>query len=226
MERLNTFTSNNLNVTQRAVLNISYNLSRKEVSSRRRKLILKLILNSVKISSRFLKLLFNGQKMESIIFQPDSEYCIDCTINQLRWEIRNAVFITVSNSSQLFFNSGQLLFKVKKGQKEFQLTAYGVGKKIKLFTKIKVVALNKKDFSKVETISKNIDVNIKKVELSKQIKNCTISFQNTKQPKQSKQLQIELNQSPFLKTSSDKISLTNSIEELKNLKLELETDLN
>lgn len=200
--------------------------NKKEFSSRQRLLILKLTTNSLKIIFRFLKLLFNGQKMESISFQPDSEYCIDSTINQLRWEIRNAVFITVSNSSQLFFNSGQLLFKVKKGQKEFQLTAYGVGKKNKLFTKIKVVALDKKDFSKIETISKNIDVNIKKVEPSKQIKNCTISFQNTKHPKQSKQLQIELNQSPFLINSSDKIRLTNSIEELKNLKLELETELN
>ena len=168
--------------------------NKKESSSRQRLLILKLTTNSLKIILRFLKLLLNGQKMESISFQPDSEYCVDGTINQLRWEIRNAVFITVSNSSQLFFNSGQLLFKVKKGQKEFQLTAYGVGKKTKLFTKIKVVALNKKDFSKVETISKNI--------------------------------QIELNQSPFLINSSDKIRLTNSIEELKNLKLELETEIN
>ena len=164
--------------------------------------------------------------MESISFQPDSEYCVDGTINQLRWEIRNAVFITVSNSSQLFFNSGQLLFKVKKGQKEFQLTAYGVGKKTKLFTKIKVVALNKKDFSKVETISKNIDVNKKKVELSKQIKNCTISFQNRKPPIPFKQIELKSNQSDFLQNTLTKISSVSSKEELEDLKLELETEIN
>tara|TARA_R110000868_G_scaffold146414_8_gene367215 strand:- start:3312 stop:3917 length:606 start_codon:yes stop_codon:yes gene_type:complete len=193
--------------------------NKKEFSSRQRLLILKLTTNSLKIIFRFLKLLFNGQKMESISFQPDSEYCIDGTINQLRWEIRNAVFITVSNSSQLFFNSGQLLFKVKKGQKEFQLTAYGVGKKTKLFTKIKVVALNKKDFSKIETISKNIDVNIKKVDLSKQIKNCTISFQNRKPPIPFKQIELKSNQSDFLQNTLTKISSVSSKEELEDLKL-------
>ena len=193
--------------------------NKKEFSSRQRLLILKLTTNSLKIIFRFLKLLFNGQKMESISFQPDSEYCVDGTINQLRWEIRNAVFITVSNSSQLFFNSGQLLFKVKKGQKEFQLTAYGVGKKTKLFTKIKVVALNKKDFSKIETISKNIDVNIKKVDLSKQIKNCTISFQNRKPPIPFKQIELKSNQSDFLQNTLTKISSVSSKEELEDLKL-------
>ena len=193
--------------------------NKKESSSRQRLLILKLTTNSLKIILRFLKLLLNGQKMESISFQPDSEYCVDGTINQLRWEIRNAVFITVSNSSQLFFNSGQLLFKVKKGQKEFQLTAYGVGKKTKLFTKIKVVALNKKDFSKIETISKNIDVNIKKVDLSKQIKNCTISFQNRKPPIPFKQIELKSNQSDFLQNTLTKISSVSSKEELEDLKL-------
>ena len=205
--------------------NMNYKVSRKKTLFRKRQLTLNLIANSLKISLRFLKLLFNRKTMACISFQPDLEYCIEGTLNQLRWEVHNALFITINGSSQLFFDSGQLLFQVKKGQTELLLTAYGVRKKTKLVTQIKVVALSKKDFSGVETQRKNVALRNQKIKLNRQINYSSISFQNSRQPKPFKQIQIDLNKSPFLKNSFSKINLTDSIQELEKLKLLLETDL-
>ncbi|MGJ8737821.1 hypothetical protein [Zobellia laminariae] len=200
-------------------------MSRKETLTRKRQLTINLIANSLKISLRFLKLLFNRKTMACISFQPDLEYCIEGTLNQLRWEVHNALFITISGSSQLFFDSGQLLSQVKKGQTELLLTAYGVGKKTKLFTQIKVVELSKKDFSGVETQCKNVALRHQKIKVNRKINHSSISFQNSRQPKPYNQIQIDINKSPFLKNSFTRISLTNSIQEIEKLKLLLETDL-
>ena len=218
MKGLNTFTSDNLGTTHTVILVMTYKMSRKETLTRKRQLLFKLSINSLKISFKFLKLLFNSKKIHCNSFKPDSEYCIEGTINQLRWHVQNSIFITISNSSQIFFDSGQLLFQVKKGQSEFHLTAYGIGEKTKLFTQIKVVAISKSDFSNVETQSKNVELNKQKIMLSKHIDPRSLLFQNMRQPTPYKHVQFDV------KNSLSKISLTKSLEELEKLRLLLETD--
>ncbi len=198
---------------------------RKAALLRKRKLAINLMINSLRIIFRFLKLLFNGNKMECSSFQPDVEFCIEGTINQLRWNINNSIFITINNSSQLFFHSGQLLFKVKKDQTNFLLTSYGLKGKTELFTSIKVITLNKKDLSNIEPRSKKTAIHKIDIDLNKKILNKTISFQHREQPIPFKQIQIKTDQSGFLQNTLIKINSTSSKEELSELKLLLEPNL-
>ncbi len=198
---------------------------RKAALLRKRKLAINLMINSLRIVFRFLKLLFNRKKMECISFQADAAFCIEGTINQLSWNVQNSIFITISNSSQIFFNSSQLLFQVKKEQTDFQLTAYGIQRKTKLLTAIKIIALNKKNLSNIVPKSKKTSINKIEVLLNKKIQNSTILFQHGEQPIPFKQVQIKTNQSGFLQNTLTKINSASSKEELSELRLLLEPNL-
>ena len=200
--------------------------NRRSALLRKRKLAINLMINSLRIIFRFLKLLFNRKKLECISFQADVAFCIKGTINQLSWNVQNSIFITISNSSQIFFDSSQLLFQVKKEQTAFELTAYGIQRKTKLLTAIKIIALNKKDVSNIVPKSKKTSINKIDVVLNKKIQNSTISFQNRKHPIPFKQIHLKLNKSIFPLNTLTKISSVSSIEELKALKNAIEKDLN
>ena len=183
---------------------------------RKRKLLLRVIVNSSKILIRFSKSLVHDKKIVINNFEPDSQYCIEGTINQLRWNVKNAIFITLSNSSQLFFDSGELLFQVKNGEEKLKLTAYGVGKKEVIFSKIKVITLNTTDFSKIEKPKKEFKLHGHKIEINREI--YTYLFNIISQPKSFQQIKIDTNNSDFQKTILSKIKITNSTKELNTLK--------
>ena len=199
-------------------------MSYKEAALRNRQLIYNLICNCLKILSRFLHLLFSGKKLCCKSFQPDLNYCIDGTINQLRWNVQNAIYITISNSSQVFFNSGQLLFQVKQEQSEIQLTAYGVGKKEKLLTKIKVANLQKDDFSNIKIQKKDVELESKKIEKRLKKHPSPIYTLNRKPISPFNKADIQIENSIYLNNTSSKISQISTFKDLEKLKALLEKD--
>jgi len=197
---------------------------------RKQKLFSKIIFNSFKIAFRFLKLLFNRKKLSCTNFRPDSSYCIEGSLNQLLWDVENAVFVTLSNSSQIFFDSSQFLFNVKKEQSQFQLIAYGVGHSKKLSTKVKIISLEKFDFNHVVTQTKSIVVDYQKTIKSsnislKHVPNHSISFQKSLMPKEFKKIQIDINRIDFINNCSAELLKTNSIQEVNNLKETIENNI-
>ncbi|PCJ28332.1 MAG: hypothetical protein COA97_01485 [Flavobacteriales bacterium] len=47
-------------------------------------------------------------------FRPTNIVCIDGTLNQLVWYLENPIFLSISNSSKIYFNSEEFVFKVSK----------------------------------------------------------------------------------------------------------------
>ncbi len=175
---------------------------------------------------RFLGLFFLGKKLVYKNFRPNASYCIDGTLNQLLWNIENSIFIALSNSPKLFFDSGQLLFHVSKSQTNFQLTAYGIGKKHQFHTQIKVICIEKQGFENINTKTKSLLFNIKKPitypNISIQyIKDYSIYFQKVSTPKLSLKPNILLDNSSLLKEELVEVLQTRTINSVHQLKLSL-----
>ena len=188
--------------------------------------VLNFIKHLPKIIIRFLGLLFLSKKLVYKDFRPNTPYCIDGTLNQLLWNIENSIFITLSNSSKLFFDSGQLLFHVSKSQTNFQLTAYGIGEKHQFHAQIKVICIEKQDFENINTKTKSLLFNFKKPitypNISIQhIKDYSIYFQKVSTPKTSIKPNIVLDNSPLLKEELVQVLQTRTINSVHQLKLSL-----
>lgn len=176
-----------------------------------------------KIGSRFLNLLFKRKKLGCIKLWPSNHYCIEGTLNQLIWEVENAVFITLSTSPKVFFNSGELIFPVNKAQTQFQLTAYGAYQTQKNRTQIRVTVLDKNDLTNTITKSKNIAVDFNTIVQqphisSLHIDNHIISFQKSLMPRELKKIQLNFNHLEFLNNCSIELFNTSSIEEVNKLR--------
>lgn len=185
--------------------------------------ILNFIKSFPKITLRFLSFLFQRKKMTCKIFGPDSSYCIEGTLNQLIWEVENTVFITLSNSSKIFFDSGELLFHVNAAQTQFQLCTYGVGRKQRFEINLKVVLLEKKDLTNVITKSKSVVVDLNRIVRNpnidlQHINNHSISFQKSLKPKSPEEIKIKFTHTQFLNQYTAAIFNTISIEEVQKLK--------
>lgn len=176
-----------------------------------------------KITLRFLNFLFQRKKMTCKNFRPNNPYCIEGTLNQLIWEVENTVFITLSNSSKILFDSGELLFHVNSAQTQFQLCAYGIGRKQRLKTNLKVVVLEKNDLTNVNTKSKSVVVDIDRIVRNpnidlQHINNQSISFQNYLKPKSPEEIKIKFTHTQFLNQYIAELFNTHSIEEVQKLK--------
>ncbi|WP_350289823.1 hypothetical protein [uncultured Croceitalea sp.] len=186
--------------------------------------LLNFIKHFPKIILRFLGLLFLSKKLVYKDFRPNVSYCIEGTLNQLLWNIENSIFITLNNSSKLFFDSGQLLFHVSKSQTEFQLTAYGIGKKRQFNTQIKVICIEKLGFENIN--AKSPIFNFKKLvaypNISIQhVKVYSIYFQKVSTPKLPIKPNIVLDNSHFLKKELVQVLQTKTINSVHQLKLSL-----
>ncbi|MFS4445389.1 hypothetical protein [Maribacter sp. 2307UL18-2] len=175
------------------------------------------------ITSRFLRLLIRRKRIRCNSFKSGSSYCIEGTLNQLIWEVENALFITVSNSSKIFFDSYELLFQANSTQTQFELCAYGIGYKEKLRTQIKVVVLEKIDLTNVVLNSNNIAVEFNKILHNhnirlQHIQNHSISFQKSLMPKSPEKRRVQFQRSKFLDQYSVALFNTHSIEEVQRLR--------
>ncbi|TMM55832.1 hypothetical protein FEE95_14350 [Maribacter algarum] len=176
-----------------------------------------------KITLRFLNFLLQRKKMTCKDFRPNSSYCIEGTLNQLIWEVKNALFITVSNSSKIFFDSDELLFQANSTQTQFELCAYGIGYKEKLRTQIKVVVLEKIDLTNVVLNSNNIAVEFNKILHNhnirlQHIQNHSISFQKSLMPKSPEKRRVQFQRPQFLDQYSVALFNTHSIKEVQKLR--------
>jgi hypothetical protein len=79
-------------------------------------------------------------------FRPTNIICVDGTLNQLVWDLENPIFLSISNSSKIYFNSEEFVFKVSKLETEFVLKAYTLKGVKKYQNSIKVLCLNQKSF--------------------------------------------------------------------------------
>lgn len=77
-------------------------------------------------------------------FRPNNMYCIDESLNQLIWSVENCLFIILENSSRIYLNSGNFIFKVNASDTMFNICFYGVNTRESAKTRIKVVKLDKK----------------------------------------------------------------------------------
>ncbi|TLF44828.1 hypothetical protein [Maribacter aurantiacus] len=198
----------------------------KYTSRRNLKLVFNLILNSFKILLRYFKLYFHGEKLICNSFNVDSNYSIAGTINQLRWDVENAIFITICESSKIYFNSDQLLFLVNKEKTKFQLKAYGTNRRTTLFTCIKVKSLAKKNILKINLKSKNPFIKRKEDQLLKNITPFGISLKYPKEPISCKRQSIHLNSTDYISDIFQNIAQTTSKKELENIGLILNPNTN
>ncbi|WP_422350016.1 hypothetical protein [Flagellimonas sp.] len=118
-------------------------------------LSLKILLYSPKILLRFIVLLIKRKRLKLHFFKADARYSVHGTLNQLSWTVENAIFITLKNSSKLFFESNELVFRVDHERTKFNITCYGVGNKIRATTSIRVVRMKVNDFNEVTLRKQN-----------------------------------------------------------------------
>ncbi len=111
---------------------------------RRILIILNLVWLSPLILFKYFKFLLFQRKISVLEFKPTNIYCIDCTLNQLIWNVENSLFNVLSNSSKIYLDSGELIFKAMKGDTSFSIISYGYNKVLKSKTFIQIVALKQK----------------------------------------------------------------------------------
>jgi len=118
-------------------------------------LSLKILLYSPKILLRFIVLLIKRKRLKFYFFKVDAHYCVNGTLNQLKWKVENAAFIILENSSKLFFGANEHIFKVDKQRTKFNITCYGAGNKVIATISIKVVQMEVNDFNEVTLRKQN-----------------------------------------------------------------------
>lgn len=99
-------------------------------------------------------------------FNCSANYCIDGTLNQLRWDVENALFITLDNSSRIFFESGDIVFKVAKEKSCVELKCFGLDKTRNAFSHLKIIDLKSHDFSEVSPKEQGIELNGRPFQMS------------------------------------------------------------
>ena len=155
---------------------------------------LQLIKYSPTILFRYFKYLILKRQLIINDFRPNNTYCIEGTLNQLIWNVENTLFSIIENSSKVYLNSGDFIFKIDKEKTHFSLKSYGYNKTIVSSTNIKVVVLKQKSFESnalKDSVSvfknynprlihkKNINNGLRKVRSFSSIKFKPISISNT-----------------------------------------------
>lgn len=114
-----------------------------------RKLILSfhILFHTPKILYRYILFFLKKRELKLHSFTCTANYCIDGTLNQLQWNVENALFIMLDNSSKIYFNPGNHIFKVSRDKNRYELNCYGVGKRINANTQLKIIELEPNDFN-------------------------------------------------------------------------------
>ncbi len=125
------------------------------ISTGKVKLFFGYIIYMPKIVFRYFSFVINGKRVHLRSFKVNSNYCIQGTLNQLTWVVENAVFITLSNSSKIFFGTDEQIFRTRENQNTFKIICYGIRKKERAIVSIKVVKITIADFEQVSIKNKN-----------------------------------------------------------------------
>lgn len=102
---------------------------------------------SPKIAYRYY---LSKKKKKNLVFnefRPTNSVCINGSLNQLVWNLENFIFLTVSNSSKIYFNSNEYIFKCVENKTNFVLKVHTINGSKEFTTNIKVLNLTKKEFS-------------------------------------------------------------------------------
>jgi hypothetical protein len=126
-----------------------------KISTGKVKLFLGFIIYMPKIIFSYFSFVIKGKRVHLRSFKANSNYSIQGTLNQLTWDVENAVFITLSNSSKIFFESDEEIFKTRENQNTFKIICYGIRKKEIAIVSIKVVKITMADFEQVSIRNKN-----------------------------------------------------------------------
>lgn len=124
--------------------------------------ILRFVFYTPKIIFRYINFTIRGKKVRIKSFKANSNYCIKGSLNQLTWIVENAVFITLENSSKVFFETDEEIFKVHENQKTFKIICYGVIRKESAITSIKIVDIIMADLEQISIKSKNQNMVVQK----------------------------------------------------------------
>jgi len=104
---------------------------------------------AVKIICRYIFFFLQKRELKLNSFTCSANFCIDGTLNQLQWDVENALYITIDSSSRIYFGSGEYIFKVSKEKTQFELKCYGFGKRIKANVHLKIIQLVPNDFHRI-----------------------------------------------------------------------------
>ena len=181
-----------------------------------------------KILFRYSKFFIQKKWLECTVFKASNSFCIENTLNQLIWEIRHSVFVILSNSSKIHFDTGEFIFKVKFNETAFYLDAYGFGSMKRFTTKINIIKLQQHNFDKLKSksVSPHIQENSKNLKNRLQVlKNQHLNFLNSPSPKYFNNTNIQLKKIEPKNKQLFAIPFTNNMEEINQLKKVFETDI-
>lgn len=143
-----------------------------ESVSRKLMLSLHILFQTPKILYRYILFFLKKRELKLNSFTCTANYCIDGTLNQLRWDVENALYVTLGNSPRIFFESGDIIFKVIKEKSSVELKCFGLGKTINAFIHLKIITLKSHDFSGVSPKERGMElrngplqITVKKVDL-------------------------------------------------------------
>ena len=160
-------------------------------------------------------------------FRPTNSVCINGSLNQLVWNLENFIFLTVSNSSKIYFNSNEYIFKCVENKTNFVLKVHTINGTKEFTTNIKVLNLTKKEFStNVNKKPFSLKNKTHSIISNKKIDRVLSRKLNSKQNIKSKELIINQEFQNFsiidnknkVKSVLIKINKTKSLIELENLK--------
>ncbi len=132
-----------------------------------------IFLCSPKILYRYVLFSLKKRNLNLHSFSCSANYCINGTLNQLTWNVENAIFLALDNSSRIYFGSGEHIFKVSRDKTRFELKCYGLGKGINAYVQLKITELEPSDFNGVS--AKNQQVELKKNSFQVAMKNLMLS---------------------------------------------------
>lgn len=186
-------------------------------------IVFNIIINSPWILYRLLKYSLLRKNVLLHEFRVSSIYCIEGTLNQLIWITENSLFCTLSNSSKIYLNSNDVLFKVKKDNISFSIKSYGYNKILKSKKSIQVIGLKQKVFDDKEFHLINIP-NESKTPLLNLPNNVNIGLDRVKTFRSIKYQIFEISKcinvvKPFINYQpvSDELNQINQINDLKQL---------
>ncbi len=193
-------------------------------------LILSFIRYLPRILLRYSKFFIHKKKLECTVFKVSNSYCIENTLNQLIWEIRHSVFVVLSNSSKIYFDTGDFIFKAKFNETDFYLDAYGFGSMKRLTTKIDIIKLQQHNFDELKLESKRVSLHTQKNSKTLKnrlqvLKNQNLNFLNSPSPKNFNNTNIQLKKIEPKSKHLFAIPFTKNIEEINQLKKVFETDI-
>jgi hypothetical protein len=109
---------------------------------------------------RLFKIYFRKREYRFQYFKISNDVGINGAFNQLEWQLENALFLTLSNSTKIYLNSNKFVFKVSNQETFFKLKVYTLNGVKEYSTSFNVVNLERKSFD--DLALKNNKLGLKK----------------------------------------------------------------